>query len=86
MSLEGMDDHEQLILSDSSVIVNCGDLECFQHTLYEMLAPAHPSSSLSLPGDGINQILNQIQQLSLAQHSNFHSSSIKLPQYENSNI
>ena len=86
MSLEGMGDHEQLILSDSSVIETaldcCGDLECFQQTLYDMLAPPQTSSPLSLPGDGINQIQNQIQQLSLAQHSNFHSSAIKLPQLE----
>ena len=45
MSLEGMDDHEQLILSDSSVIVKaldcCGDFECFQQTLYDMFAPPH---------------------------------------------
>ena len=82
MSLEGMDDHEQLILSDSSVIETaldcCGDLECFQQTLYDMLAPPQTSSPLSLPGDRINQIQKQIQQLSLAQHSNVHSSSIKL--------
>ena len=47
-----------------------------------MLAPPQTSSSLSLPGDGINQIQNQIQQLSFAQHSNFHSSSIQLPTLE----
>ena len=57
-------------------------IEGFQQTLYDMLAPPQTSSPLSLPGDGINQIQNQIQQLSIAQHSNFHSSSIKLPQLE----
>ena len=52
MSLEGMDDHEQLLLSDSLVIetaLDCsGDLECFQKTLQEMLAPPQTSSPYSL--------------------------------------
>ena len=86
MSLEGMDDHEQLLLSDSFVIETaldcCGDLECFQQTLQDMLAPPQTSSPYSLTDDGISQIQNQIQQLSLCQHSNFQSSSVKLPQLE----
>ena len=81
MSLEGMDDHEQLLLSDSFVIetaLDCsGDLECFQQTLQDMLAPPQTSSPYSLTDDGISQIQNQIQQLSLGQHSNFQSSAIK---------
>ena len=64
MSLVGMDDHEQFILSDSSVIETaldcCGDLECFQQTLYDMLAPPQTSSPFSLPGDRINQLQNQM--------------------------
>ena len=47
-----------------------------------MLAPPKTSSPCSLTDDGISQIQNQIQQLSLGQHSNFQSSSIKLPQLE----
>ena len=75
-----------MILSDSSVIEKaldcCGDLECFQDTLHDMLAPPQTFSLHSLTDDGINQIQNQIQQLSLGQHTNFLSSSIKLPQLE----
>ena len=41
MSLEGMDDYDQFLLSDSFVIETaldcCGDLECFQQTLQDML-------------------------------------------------
>ena len=40
------------------------------------------SSPYSLTNDGIRQIQNNIQQLSLGQHSNFQHSSIKLPQLE----
>ena len=84
MSLEAMDDHEQLILSDSSVIEKaldcCGD--CFQDTLHDMLAPPQTFSPHSFTDDGISQIQNQIQQLSLGQHTNFHSSYIQLPQLE----
>ena len=86
MSLEGMDDHEELLLSDSFVIETaldcCGDLECFQQTLQDMLAPPQTSSPYSLTDDGISQIQNKIQQLSLGQHSNFKSSSIKIPQLD----
>ena len=86
MSLEGMDDHEQLLLSDSSVIETaldcCGDLECFQQTLQDILVPPKTFSPLSRTDEGISQIQNQIQQLSLGQHSNFQSSSNKLPQLE----
>ena len=68
MSLEGMDDHEQLRLSDSSVIETalecCGDLECLQQTLQDMLVPPQNFSPLSLTDDGISQRQNQIQQLS----------------------
>ena len=80
MSLEAMDDHEQLILSDSSVIEKaldcCGDLECFQDTLHDMLAPPQDFSRHSLTDDGISKLQNQIQQISLGQHLNFHASSI----------
>ena len=86
MSLEGMDDHEQLLLSDSFVIETaldcCGDFECFQQTLQDMLLPSQTSSPYSLIDDGISQLQNKIQQLSLGQHSNFQSISIKLPQLE----
>ena len=86
ISLEGMDDHEQLLLADSFLIETtldcCGDLECFQQTLQDMLAPPQTSFPYSLTDDGISQMQNKIQQLSLGQHSNFQSSSIKLPQLE----
>ena len=54
----------------------------FSKTLQDMLAPLQTSSLYSLTDDGISQIQNQIQQLSLGQHSNFQSSTIKLPQLE----
>ena len=55
MSLEGMDDHEQLLLSDSFVsetaLDSCGDLECFQETLQDMLVHPKSSSPYSLTDD-----------------------------------
>ena len=81
MSFEGMDDHEQLTCSDSSVIetaLRCGDLECFQQTLPDMLSPTTQTfSPHSLTDDGITPLQNQIQQLIFGQHSNFQPSNIK---------
>ena len=86
MSLEAIENHEQLILSDSSVIESaldcCGDLECFQQTVHDMLSAPQTFSPQSLHDDGISQLQSQIQQLSISQQTNCQASSIKLPQLE----
>ena len=86
MALEAMENHEQLILSDNSIIESaldcCGDLECFHQTLQDMLSPPQTFSPHNFHDDGLSQLQNQIQQLSMSQQSNCQASSIKLPQLE----
>ena len=86
MSLEAIENHEQLILSDSSVNESaldcCGDLECFQQTVHDMLSPPQTFSPQNLHDDGISQLQSKFQQLSISQQTNCQASSIKLPQLE----
>ena len=87
MSLEAMENYEQLILSASSVIESaldcCGDLECFQHTVHYIYAFSPTDfSPQSLHDDGISQLQSQIHQLSKGQQTNCQASSIKLSQLE----
>ena len=86
-ALEALDNYEQLILSDSSIIESaldcCGDLECFRHqTLQDMLSPPQTFSPHNFHDDGLCQLQIQIQQLYMSQQSNCQASSIKLPQLE----
>ena len=96
MSLEGVEDLEQLVTSDSSIIekaIDCrGELESFLNSLLDVLEPSHMHSPVTVTDERINLIQTQMQQLGLGQpRQHFHQhplnaqmpcSSVKLPKLE----
>lgn len=96
MSLENVEDLEQLMTSNSSIIekaIDCrGELESFLNSLLDVSEPSQMHSSVTVTDERINQMQTQMQQLELGQpQQNFHQyprnvpmpcSSIRLPKLE----